>query len=578
MKKVLRYLRPYAGTAVLAVALLFARALGELTMPRLMSDIVDNGIQNGGGLSYIYSVGGRMLLLALGMGLAGIATGFLSARISAGVARDLRLAVFTRIQGFSKAEIDKFSTASLITRSTNDVKQVEQLVLMGINFMAFAPVMGVGSIIMAVRTSPGLSWIIALAIGVLLVILLACLSLVLPKFRKLQTLIDKLNLVARESLTGLLVVRAFGNEKHEEARFAKSADDLRRTERFVFRAMDTLMPSFGFLVQVTSILIVWFGGRAIQNSQMQVGDMMAYVQYAMHVVFSFFFVAMAFVMIPRAQVSAKRIAEILETPVTVKDADAPQDLPAEPLTVAFEHVSFRYGGAEEDVLHDISCVAKPGETLAFIGATGAGKTTLMHLLERFYDVTGGRITLGGVDIRDLRQADLRRAIGFVPQKAVLFSGSIESNVRFGAEDDLPTEAVHAAIDTAQARDFVAQTEAGLDAPIAQEGANVSGGQKQRLAIARALARKPRVYVFDDSFSALDFKTDAALRRALAKNTKNAAVLIVTQRVSTVLHAEKIVVLDEGGVVGMGTHKELLQNCAVYREIAESQISREDLAS
>jgi ATP-binding cassette subfamily B protein len=373
-------------------------------------------------------------------------------------------------------------------------------------------------------------------------------------------------------------VRAFGNEKHEEGRFAQAAGDLRRTERFVYRAMGTLMPSFGFLIQAMSVLVLWFGARAIQNATLQVGDMMAYVQYAMHVVFSFLFVAMAFVMIPRAQVSAKRIAEVLDTPVAVLDPENPVPLPSGPLPVVFAHVDFRYGGAQEDMLQDICFEARPGETTAIIGATGAGKTTLMNLLERFYDVTGGRITVGGVDIRNVRQADLRAAIGFVPQKAVLFSGTIESNLRFGAQGQLSEEAVQEAIETAQARDFVTQTQEGLHSPIAQGGTNVSGGQKQRLSIARALARKPRIYVFDDSFSALDFKTDAALRKALSHSTGDATVFIVAQRVGTILHAQRIVVLEEGRVAGIGTHRELLQNCPVYREIVESQMSKDEIAS
>ncbi len=526
--------------------------------------------------SYIYKTGAKMLLLALGCGLAAVTVGLFSARISAGLSRNMRRAVFERVQRFSKAEIDKFSIASLITRSTNDVKQVEGITLMGIRMLAFAPVMGVGGLIMALRKSVDLSWIIALAVAVMVMILVIVLLVVLPKFKSLQALVDRLNLVARENLTGLMVVRAYRNEPYEAKRFDRSTGDLRKTELFIYRSMATLMPLMQILLQGMTMLIIWFGGKAIENSSLQLGDMMAFVQYSMNIVFSFIFVSMMFVMLPRASVSANRIKEVLETEVSVADAQATVALPEGGLPVTFEDVRFRYAQAEEDVLSDISFTARPGETTAFIGATGSGKTTLVNLLERFYDVTGGAIKVGGVDIRDVSQSELRRQIGFVPQTQVVFSGDIRSNVAYG-DPDMAEEAVRAAIEAAQAADFVAETEGGLEAHVAQSGANYSGGQKQRLSIARALARRPRIYIFDDSFSALDYKTDAALRKALKRQTAEATVFIVAQRVSTIMQAEQIIVLDDGKIAGIGTHKELLQSCEIYREIAESQLSKEELA-
>ena len=525
---------------------------------------------------YIYKTGAMMLLLALGCGLAAVTVGLLSARISAGLSRNMRRAVFERVQRFSKAEIDRFSTASLITRSTNDVRQVEMITLMGIRMLAFAPVMGIGGIVMAMRKSLGLSWIIGLAVLVMIMILAVVMIVVMPKFRSLQLLIDKLNLVARENLTGLMVIRAYGNEGHEAGRFEQSAGNLQRTERFVYRSMATLMPMLQVMIQGLSMMIIWFGAKAIENSTLQIGDMMAFVQYSMHIVFAFMFVAMMFVMLPRATVSANRIKEVLNTEVTVNDAEHTKPFPERDMTVTFEDVRFRYAQADEDVLSEISFTAKPGQTTAFIGATGAGKTTLVNLLERFYDVSGGAIKIGGVDIREIPQSELRRRIGFVPQTAVLFSGDIRSNAAYG-DPEMGDEAVREAIETAQAADFVAETEGGLSAYVAQAGANYSGGQKQRLSIARALARQPRIYIFDDSFSALDFKTDVALRRALKKRTSKATVFIVAQRVSTIMQAEQIIVLDGGRIAGRGTHQELLESCDIYREIAESQLSKEELA-
>jgi len=525
---------------------------------------------------YIYRTGAWMILLTLGTALSAVCVGLLSARTAAGFSRDLRRAVFAKVQRFSKAEIDKFSIASLITRSTNDVQHVQMLILMGIRMMVFAPIMGVGGTVMALRKSLGLSWVIGLALLLMICALILVLIIVMPRFKVLQKLIDKLNLVSRENLTGLMVVRAFGNEQHEEQRFERAAGDLAKTERFINRSMALLMPMMMLLMNGISMLVMWFGGKAIENATLQIGDLMAFIQYSMHIVFSFVFVGMMFVMLPRAMVSAGRIREVLETGVTVNDEPDTKEIPGGPVEVRFDAVDFRYAGAEEDVLSGINFVAKPGETTAFIGATGAGKSTLVNLIERFYDVTGGGITFNGVDIREVPQAELRKKIGFVPQSAVLFSGDIRSNVNYDEAEPMADEAVFEALKTAQAEDFVSELEEGLQAHVAQGGVNFSGGQKQRLSIARALAPRPGIYIFDDSFSALDYQTDSALRRALKERTEDATVFIVAQRVSTILHAEQIIVLDEGRVAGIGTHKELLQNCDVYREIAESQLSKEEL--
>ena len=526
--------------------------------------------------NYIMLTGGKMLLVALAGVLAAVGVGFFSARIGAAISRDLRHDIFQKVESFSSGEFDKFSTASLITRTTNDVQQVQMLITMGIRILCYAPIMGIGGIIMAVGKSVSLSWIIALAVIVLIGLIMVIFSIAMPKFKSLQKLIDRLNLVSRENLSGLMVIRAFGNEKYEESRFEQANRDLRDTTRFVQRTMSFTMPAMSLIMNLVTLVIIWVGGHAIAASTMQIGDMMAFMQYGMQIIMSFLMIAVMFIMVPRAAVSANRVAEVLDTQPGIRDPEKKTQAKISGGTVEFKNVSFRYHNAESDVLSDLNFTAKAGETTAFIGSTGSGKSTLLNLIPRFYDVTAGSVTIGGVDVRELPQKQLRSLIGYVPQKSVLFSGDIASNLRYGKED-ASDEELWDVIQTAQAEEFVRASDGQLSTPIAQGGGNVSGGQKQRLAIARALARKPLVYLFDDSFSALDFKTDAALRGALReKLDKNAAVLIVAQRVSTIMGAEQIIVLDHGRVVGRGTHEQLLKDCPEYLEIAQSQLSKEEL--
>ncbi len=527
--------------------------------------------------SYILKVGVRMGLLAILLTVCAVSAGFCMARLGAGVSRDLRRDVFRRVTYFNNNEMDQFSGASLITRSTNDITQVQNFLSIGFRLMCFAPIMGIGGLIMGLSKCLSLAWILALALIVMLGLIMVLFAVAMPKFKKMQTLIDKLNLVSREELSGLMVVRAFANQKFMQERFEKANKDLTGNTLFVNRSMATMMPAMMFVMNGLSLLIVWFGGKQIAESNLQVGDMMAFIQYAMQVIMSFLFISMMFIMVPRASVSAERINEVLETKDAVADPENPKHFnkPVQGI-VEFKDVSFRYEGADANVLENVSFTAKPGQTVAFIGSTGAGKSTLVNLIPRFYDVTEGSITVDGIDIRDLSQKELRDAIGYVPQKGLLFSGTIASNLRYG-DENASEELLNQSAEVAQATEFIKNLEKGLDTEISQGGTNVSGGQRQRLSIARALVKQAPIFIFDDTFSALDFKTDAKLRAALKDYTEKATVLIVAQRVSTIMHADQILVLDEGRVVGMGTHEELLKNCKTYREIAESQLSKEELA-
>ena len=527
---------------------------------------------------YIILTGLKMLGLALLGMLAAILVTFLSCRLAASMGRNLRNHVYSKVISFSGTELNHFSTASLITRSTNDIQQVQMLMTMLFRIILYAPIMGVGGVLKVVKTDSSMTWI--LGVGVLLIMALVgfLFAVAMPKFKILQTLIDKLNLVTREILTGIPVIRAFSTEKHEEERFEKANRDLTKTNLFVNRCMTFMMPAMMLIMNGITVLIVYNGAYAIDAGNMQVGNMMAFMQYAMQIIMSFLMITMLSIMLPRASVSAKRINEILETEVSIHDPSSSKKAEAGRIgEVEFDHVSFGYPGAEENVLSDINFTARKGQTVAFIGSTGSGKSTLVNLIPRFFDVTKGSIRVDGVDVRDMTLKDLRDKLGYVPQKGVLFSGTIDSNLRYGREEATEEEVKQAAR-IAQAWDFISEKPEGLQSPIAQGGTNVSGGQKQRLSIARAIAKKPEIYIFDDSFSALDYKTDVVLRRALKQETKDATTLIVAQRISTILHADNIIVLDEGHVAGQGTHKELLKNCDVYKQIAMSQLSEEELAN
>lgn len=525
---------------------------------------------------YILNTGGKMLALA-GLGMAAsVLVGLLASRVGASVGRGLRRDVFRKVVGFSNGEFDKFSTASLITRSTNDIQQIQLLTVMILRMVLYAPILAIGGIYQVFHTNVDMSWIIALAVGIIVAIVLVLFLIVMPKFKVVQNQVDRLNLVSREILTGLPVIRAFSTQKHEEQRFDEANKALTRTNLFVNRAMTFMMPLMMLVMNAISILIIWVGGHSINDGAMQVGDMMAFIQYTMQIIMSFLMICMISVMLPRAAVSATRVDEVLTSDTLIHDPKEPDRFDEQGNgEVSFDHVSFRYPGAEEDVLHDITFTAKPGQTTAFIGSTGSGKSTLVNLIPRFYDVTEGKITIDGKDIREVSQHDLRDRLGYVPQKGVLFSGDIASNILYGNPDGSEAEMEEAA-QIAQAEEFISHKQKKYHSPIAQGGSNVSGGQKQRLSIARAIAKHPDVYIFDDSFSALDYKTDVTLRQALKKKTKDSTVLIVAQRISTILHAEQIIVLDDGKVVGIGTHKELLKNCETYYQIAASQLSEKEL--
>ena len=525
---------------------------------------------------YLLSTGGKMAALAfLGMA-ASVAVGFLASRVGASTGRNLRSRVFRKVVDFSNNEFDHFSTASLITRSTNDIQQIQLLTVMLLRIVLYAPILAIGGIFQVFQTNVSMSWIIALAVVLIALVILVLFLVAMPKFKILQTLVDKVNLVMREILTGLPVIRAFSTEKHEEERFDAANMELTKTNLFVNRAMTFMMPVMMLVMNGVSVLIMWTGAHGIDNGQMQVGDMMAFIQYTMQIIMGFLMLCMLSIMLPRAAVAADRVEEVLQSKTVIHDPEQSKSFDeSEKGLLHFEHVSFRYPGAEENVLHDITFTAKPGQTTAIIGSTGSGKSTLVNLIPRFYDVTEGSITLDGVDIREVSQHDLRERLGYVPQKGLLFSGDIASNIMFGNPDGSEEDMVEAA-EIAQATEFIEAKPDRYESHIAQGGSNVSGGQKQRLSIARAIAKHPEVFIFDDSFSALDFKTDVTLRKALKKRTKNSTVLIVAQRISTILNAEQIIVLDEGRVAGMGTHSELLETCEVYQQIAASQLSEAEL--
>ena len=528
-------------------------------------------------MNYLLTTGAKMLGLTLLMVATAVLSGLLSSRTAAKIGMELRGQVFTRVLSFSNNELNKFSIASLITRSTNDIQQVQMVEVMLLRMVLYAPIIGIGGIIRVAGTRTGLSWIIVVAVVAIFVLVMTLLAVAMPKFKKMQTLVDRLNLVAREILTGLSVIRAFDREKYEEDRFDTANQNLMKTQLFTNRVMNIMMPAMMLIMNCVTVMIIWFGGHGIDAGTMQVGDMIAFITYTMQIVMAFLMITMISVMLPRAGVAADRIQEVLDTPLSIHDAASVRDeeLKDAKGELRFEDVSFRYEGADEDALEHISFTAKPGETTAIIGSTGCGKSTLIHLIPRFYDVTQGRITIDGVDIREISQEKLHSLLGFVPQKGNLFSGTIASNIKYGG-DWITDEKMEEAAQIAQATEFIETKPDGYDSPIAQGGSNVSGGQKQRLSIARAIAKSPKIFLFDDSFSALDYKTDAQLRKALHEKTADAAVLIVAQRISTILHANRILVLEDGKIVGDGTHEQLLESCAAYQEIARSQLSESEL--
>ena len=546
----------------------------ELALPGYMSDIINNGVIPGD-MAYIREKGLIMILVAAGSSCASIAASLLSSRTAAGSARSIRGDLFKKVTAFSTAELQQFSTASLITRSTNDVQMVQQATTMLLRMAFFAPIMGFGAVIKALQTSVPLSWTVGVALIVVLAIMGISFVAIFPKFKVLQSKLDRVNLIMKERLAGILVVRAFNTEKKEQKRFDIANLDVTGINKFVNKAMSLMMPSITFVMSGVGILIVWVGAHMVDAQELLIGDMLAYLQYAMHVIMSFMFMTMIFMMIPRAAVSAGRIGEVLDVEPTIVEAETPQVIEAPKGVIEFRNVEFKYPDADLAILADINFTAEPGKTTAIIGGTGSGKSTLINLIPRFYDVTEGQILLDGVDIRDLSLSQLRDQIGYVPQKGVLFSGTIADNMRFGKGDATDDE-VREAIEIAQATEFVDEKPEGIETEISQGGTNVSGGQKQRLSIARALAKKPKVYIFDDSFSALDFKTDKALRAALADKVKDSTILIVAQRINTILDADQILVLDRGRIVGKGTHSQLMDTCSVYKEIALSQLSEAEL--
>ena len=574
MKTVLKYYKRYLPAVICIGLVLFCQAMCELALPGYMSDIINNGVIKGD-MGCIRSTGLLMLLVAaLGMA-ASITANLLGARTAAGAACRLREALFKKVTAFSEAELQQFSTASLITRSTNDIQMIQQASVMLLRMAFFAPIMGIGAVIKAVNTSVPLSWTIAVSLAAVIVIMAVSFTAIFPKFKVLQEKLDKVNLIMKERLEGILVIRAFNTEKKEQSRFDDANLEVTGINRFVNKAMSFMMPALTFVMSASGVLIVWEGAHMVETGTLPIGDMLAYLQYAMHVIMSFLVITMMFMMIPRAMVSAGRVGQVLDVEPTITEPAEPEKLEKARGQLAFRNVAFKYPDADEEVIKNIDFTAEPGRFTAIIGGTGSGKSTILKLIPRFYDVTEGEILLDGHDIRNLSLSQLRDQIGYVPQRGLLFSGTIADNMRFGKEDATDEEIGHA-IAIAQAADFVEEKEDGINSEIVQGGTNVSGGQKQRLSIARALVKKPSIYLFDDSFSALDFKTDKILREALAEKVGDAAMIVVAQRINTILDADQIIVLDEGRMVGKGTHAELMRNCEVYKEIALSQLSEEEL--
>ena len=575
MKHILRIFSNYWLMFIVLVGFTYAMVMANLWLPDKMSEIVNNGIIKQD-MPAIWHNGLAMILVTAAGGLCSIIIGFLASRIATGMAQKLRMELFERVESFALADFNKFSTASLITRSTNDIQQIQMTSILLLRLALMAPIMAIGGLQKAVHNAPNLSWIIALAVSVLLVVIAVLFVIAVPRFKKLQTLVDKLNLVTRENLVGLKVIRAFHNEKIEQKKFQQANAELNKMNLFVNRLMMLLDPIMTLVMNFSSVAIVWFGAHLISSGNLQIGNMMAFLEYAMQVIISFLLLSMVFIMVPRAAVSVKRVGEVLDTLPSIVDPQSPQQLPHDATgKIEFKDVTFTYPDADLPVLSSINFTAEPGQTTAFIGSTGSGKSTLINLIPRFYDVSAGQILLDGVDIRQLKLEELYDQIGYVPQKGVLFSGTIASNIKYG-NAKASQKLVEKSAKIAQAAEFIGELKNGYKNDIAQGGSNVSGGQRQRLSIARAIAVEPNVYIFDDSFSALDFKTDAKLRFALAKETKHKTVLIVGQRINTIMNADKIIVLDEGKIVGQGTHQELMKNCEVYQEIAASQLSEDDL--
>jgi len=575
MLKLFRYLRPYSGNIFVILFFLFAQAMAELYLPTLMSDVVNNGMMKGD-TGYIWRFGSYMLVVALGSGVCAIVGSFLSAITALSVARDLRNIVFSRVESYSLNEFDHIGAASLITRTTNDITQVQLLLVLGMRFMIYAPIMCMGGIIMAVTKDTALTWILAVVLPVMLLIIGILADLIVPQFKLMQTRLDIVNRVLRENLTGIRVIRAFDRLRSENERFRGANRDLTETAIRVNKVMGVIQPFMLLLMNATTVAIIWFGGVRIAQNTMQIGDMMAFLQYAMQIMFSIIMVTIMFVMVPRAEASAVRINEVLELEPEIHDPQQPASSTGKTGYVEFQDVTFRYAGATEPAIRNITFATAPGEVTAIIGGTGAGKSTLINLIPRFYDVDSGSVLVDGIDVRAMTQQDLRARIGFVPQTPILFSGTLAENIRYGNDHATDDDVAHAA-DVAQAAEFIQNLPDGFDSPVAQGGTNFSGGQKQRLSIARAIVRKPEIYIFDDSFSALDFKTDSRLRAALRQETRTATVILIAQRVSTVMDADRILVLDEGKIIGMGAHRDLMHTCQIYREIVASQLSEEELA-